>query len=614
MSAHELRCYAFGPFHFDPLVGQLLRAGTAVELRPKALAVLHHLVSHPQRLVTKEELLAAVWGKVVVTEDSLVQCVREIRQALGDADQRLIRTIPRGGYMFVAEVAQVGSAQAADAPAAIVDAPPPTAEVPPPRARVAYRVAGRSFVAGALGALAAATVVGWIAVRAGDESRVGRDLAAAPLSIVVLPLANIDGDPEQEYFAAGLTSDLTTDLGRVPTGLVISHGSARAYRGRPVDSRQVGRELGVRYVIDGSVQRLGGEVRVNLRLIDAETGAQRWAERFEAPSAEMAQLQASIVRRIARTLQVRLLEAEADRSLRERTLDPGAQDLLMRGWALWERRRAADNAQARALFERALAADPQFSLAWVGLANTHLSDLHAGWSGDRQASLAQARLATDRAYDIGPRHRDVNAGRGYVLFFQGDIEVALGAFDHEIEANAGNALAHVWRGLMLVSLGRAAEALPAFERGIALSPRDVDLHVFYRGMAHAYFSLGRYGEAVAWSQKAVGHTPAYVKGYGFLAAAAALAGDGATAANAVETFRRLQPKYGSVAAFRQSMMPGELRMFDATPRFWEALQSAGLPAEGLAQQRDDERSRNVVAGIGPTQAQTSAVALTARSP
>jgi TolB-like protein/DNA-binding winged helix-turn-helix (wHTH) protein/Tfp pilus assembly protein PilF len=580
MNALGPRCYAFGPFRLDPMAGQLTRDGAVIELRPKSLAVLHHLVLHPQRLVAKAELMAAVWDKVVVTDDSLVQCVGEIRHAIGDAEQRIVRTVPREGYVFVAEVVPVPSRQVAET------LPEPVSAAAPQRPGWWVRLGGRSFVAGALGMVAAATVIGWIAVRAGDDAaHTGAAAAgAAPLSIAVLPLANIDGDPDQDYFAAGLTSDLTTDLGRIPTGLVISPNSVRAYRGRPVDARTAGRELAVRYVIEGSVQGLRDDVRVNLRLVETDTGTQRWAERFEGPRAELAQLQADIVRRIARTLQVRLLEAAADRSLRERTHDAGAQDLLMRGWALWERRRPADNARARELFEQAAAADPTFSLAWVGLANTHLSDLHAGWTGDRDRSLAQARGAVDRAAQVGPHHREVNAVRGYTLFFQGDIETALDAFDREIESNPGNALAHVWRGLMLVSLGRAAEALPAVERGIALSPRDVDLHVFYRSMAHPCFSLGRYGDARAWAQKAVGLTPDYAKGHAFVAAAAALGGDRAAAARAIETFRALQPQLASVAAFRRSLMPGERRMFDATPRFWEALQTAGLPAENLAQE------------------------------
>jgi tetratricopeptide (TPR) repeat protein len=130
---------------------------------------------------------------------------------------------------------------------------------------------------------------------------------------------------------------------------------------------------------------------------------------------------------------------------------------------------------------------------------------------------------------------------------------------------------------MLISLGRAAEALPAVQRGMALSPRDIDLNVFYRSLSHAEFSLGRFEEAVAWSQKAVGHSPSYAKGYAFLAAAAAMQGDRATAVGALDAFRRLQPKYSSIAAFRKSMMPGEARMFDATPSFWGGLQQAGLP-------------------------------------
>lgn len=579
MNAPGPRCYAFERFHFDPLRGQLTNGGVAIELRPKSLAVLHYLVAHPQRLVEKDELLAAVWGKVVVTEDSLVQCVREIRQALGDADQRIIRTIPRSGYMFVAEVSE-------QPPASLGETAPPSTAARrwwAPWSGLPAWFRARRFATATVAALTATALV-WLAfTRTGEDGQgVGTTapmapIAAPPLSIIVLPLVNIGGDPEQEYFADGLTNDLTTDLGRIPTSLVISHNSARAYRGKQVDSRKLGRELGVRYVLEGSVQRLRDDVRVNLRLIETAGGAQRWAERFEGPRAGLAEMQANIVRRIAQTLEIRLLEAEADRSARERTPDPDAQDLLMRGWALWEHRQPADNAKARELFEQALIEDPNFSLAWVGVANTHLSDLHAGWSDDRQASLQEAEQAMNRAYAIGPRHRDVNAGRGYVLFFRGDIELALAAFDEEIETNPGNPLAHVWRGLMLISLGRAAEALPSIERGIMLSPRDVDLNVFYRSMAHANFSLGRFDQAMSWSQKAVGHTPTYVKGYAFLAAAAALNADTATATSAQGSFRRLQPKFVSVEAFKQSMMPGEARMFEATPRFWEALQKAGLP-------------------------------------
>jgi TolB-like protein/DNA-binding winged helix-turn-helix (wHTH) protein/Tfp pilus assembly protein PilF len=574
MNAPGPRCFAFGRFRLDPVHGELSSCGASIDLRPKALAVLHYLLEHPQRVVGKDELLAAVWGKVVVTDDSLVQCVREIRQALGDTDQRLIRTIPRSGYLFADEVTPEVPMPLGERGAATGA---PTEAAPSRWPAVAKRLRGsRSFAAGAAAAVLALAVAGSIAFRSGAPQP---GAATPPLSIVVMPLANIDGDPEHEYFAAGLTSDLATDLGRLPDGHVISYGSARAYRGRAVDARQVGQELGVRYVLEGSVQRLGDQVRVNLRLVDAASGAQRWAERFDASRAELPQLQAGILRHIGQTLEVRLLESEAERSVRERSINPDARDLLMHGWALWERRRPADNAQARELFRRALDVDPNFSLAWVGIANTHISDLHAGWTDERQSALDQAGQVLERAYAIGPRHRDVNFGRGTVLFFQGDIEAALAAFDREIEANAGNALAHVWRGLMLISLGRAAEAVPAVQRGMALSPRDIDLNVFYRSLAHAEFSLGHFDEAVAWSRKAVGHSPSYAKGYAFLAAAAALQGDRATAVGALEAFRRLQPKVGSNAAFRNSMMPGEVRMFDATPRFWEGLREAGLPPD-----------------------------------
>ncbi|MEO8134494.1 MAG: winged helix-turn-helix domain-containing protein, partial [Betaproteobacteria bacterium] len=372
MNAPGPRCYAFGRFRLDPLRGRLTNGGAAIDLRPKSLAVLQYLVSHPHRPIAKDELLDAVWDKVVVTEDSLVQCVREIRQALDDPDHELVRTIPRSGYMFVAPVKEeppVGFMEASS-PSSVPldDASSPSVHpsvVQQPARRVLRAGANRWTAAVALAAFAVFGLA-WVVVPRDVEDRQGAwgvnggaSRALPPLSIVVLPLLNIDGDPAHEYFAHGFANDLTTDLGRIPTSLVISHSSARAYGGTQVDYKKVGRELGVRYAIEGSVQRLGDDVRVNVRLIETDSGAQRWAERFDGPRSELPHMQANIVRRIAQTLQVQLLEAEADRSARERTTNPDAQDLLMRGWALWERRQPADNAQARELFAKALIADPK---------------------------------------------------------------------------------------------------------------------------------------------------------------------------------------------------------------------------------------------------------------
>ena len=479
--------------------------------------------------------------------------------------------------MLTAAVSEESSApyEAQARPAAPADPAPVAGTGIPARLPHTWLAAGGVAVAAVLVMVLLGVVRNDIAGERGPNTATPG--AAPALSIAVLPLANIDGDPAHESFANGLTSDLTTDLSRIPTSFVISHDSARGYNGKQVDARQVGRELGVRYVLEerpaaagrrarqpaarGHRRRratLGGAIRGTACRASADAGRHCPAHRPDTRD------QAA---------------GGGGRSQRARahvrSRCTGSADAWL---GLWERRRPADNAAARKLFGQALAADANFSLAWVGLANTHLADLHSGWSDDRDSSLHEAEQAMSRAYEIGPRHREVNAGRGYVLFFQGDIELALAAFDREIETNAGNALAHVWRGLMLITLGRPAEALPSIEHAIALSPRDVDLNVFYRSMAHAYFSLGRFDEAVSWSQKAVAHSPKYAKGYAFLAAGAALAGDSTRAADAVEAFRRLQPKYDSVAAFRNAMMRGERRMFDATPQFWEALQKAGLQA------------------------------------
>jgi TolB-like protein/DNA-binding winged helix-turn-helix (wHTH) protein/cytochrome c-type biogenesis protein CcmH/NrfG len=577
MDGPGARSFAFGPFHFDPLRGLLRNGSERLELRPKCQAVLQYLLANPQRTVAKDELLDAVWGKVVVTEDSLVQCIGDIRQALGDDGQRVIRTIPRRGYLFVPSVSEI-DAGASGAP--LVDVPVPASNaVGSPFERPARRRARMSapVLAGLFGLTAVALLIsaawGWNGVAAA----LSRNADLRSHAIAVLPQVNIDGDPVQEHLALGITSDLSTDLARVPGFLVISPGTALAFRDRRVGVADAAREFGVRYVVDGSVQRLSEDVRVNLRLIDAHTGAQKWAERFQGPRTDLPQLQVDVIRRIAQTLQIRLLESEAERIAREHTANPDAHDLTMRGWALWERRRPSDNAQAQALFRQAVALDPGDPLAWVGLANTLLSALDAGWTDDRPAALDQARQAMGRADAIGPRQHDAGAGRGHVLFFGGDIEAALAAFDQEVEADPGNALAHVWRGRMLISLGRAGEAIAAIERAMALSPRDVDMSLFCRSLAHAHFSQARYGEAADWAHKAVGLSPDDVKGHALLAAASALRAGPSTAAGELEQVRRLQPGFDSVAAFRQGLTPGERRTFDATPRFWEGLHAAGLP-------------------------------------
>jgi TolB-like protein len=240
---------------------------------------------------------------------------------------------------------------------------------------------------------------------------------------VVLPFENLSGDPTQEYFADGITEDLTTDLSRIPGSFVIARNSAFTYKGKTVDPKLVGRELGVRYVLEGSVRRIGNAVRMNAQLIDAETGAHLWADRFDSDLADLTALQNAITSRIASALNLELVEAESRRSIRERPANPDAVDLAMRGWAIWYRPRSKENnEEARALFKQALQLEPNYADALAGLAVTHATDVGNEFSEAPEEQLREGEEAASRALSIAPNQPMAHYARGIVLRERGKHE------------------------------------------------------------------------------------------------------------------------------------------------------------------------------------------------
>ena len=311
--------FRFEGFTLDAGRRELRRGAATVDLRPKCLDLLTCLLRRAGQVVTKNELMEQVWLDLVVTDESLTRCISDIRQALGDAEQTIIKTVPRRGYVLVSPV--VSETPMPAEWAAAVDPAPPSH---PPTTTIAKPVGQRAsrWSLGALG-LAGSLVLaiaGYSAARFfGAPSAIG----APSLSIVVLPLVNVGGDREQDYFAEGLTEDLSTDLSRIPQSLVIARSSAQAYKGQPVDARRIGRELGVRYLLEGSVQRLGDQVRLNLRLIDAESARELWADRMDGSRTDLAALQTSVTGVVARTLHLQLAEAEAQRAAAYAAGEPG---------------------------------------------------------------------------------------------------------------------------------------------------------------------------------------------------------------------------------------------------------------------------------------------------
>jgi TolB-like protein len=291
------------------------------------------------------------------------------------------------------------------------------------------------------------------------------------MSIVVLPFANLGGDPEQEYFADGITDDLTTDLSRIDGSFVIARHTAFAYKGRPVDLRQVGRELGVRYALQGSVRRSGDRVAINAQLVDTTSGASLWAERFEGVRGDLAALQERVTGGVAGTLRLALIQAEARRLERDRATDPDARDDAMRGWAVYNRPFSRENREeARHLFERALAEDPDVVDALVGLAHVLASNTLDGWSASPEEDRRRADELVRRALDLDPNRAVTHFVLGVLRRSQGRLEEAADALRKAVELDRNYARAYLQLGYALMFLGHPEQAIPLAERSLRLNP------------------------------------------------------------------------------------------------------------------------------------------------
>jgi len=342
--------YIFEDYALDADRRELLKADRQIAVQPQVFDVLAFLIANRGRVVSKDEIIESVWDGRVVSESTLTSRINAARTALGDSgeEQRLIRTASRKGFRFIGAVRETAFAEAPEQP-------PPTVVLP------------------------AATPA--------------PDGEAPRLSIVVLPFVNLGSDPEQDYFVDGVTESLTTDLSRIRGSFVIGRNTAFTYKGKHVDLKQIGRELNVRYLLEGSIQRSGNRMRVNAQLIDAESGSHLWAERFDKPVAELFEMQDEIVSRLANTLNTQLITAEARRA--ERVPSPDSMDSYFQGMA-WLNKGLIRNDLARAQthFERALAIDPDNVDALASNAWANVQIVVSGFAAhERAARFAAAEAA-----------------------------------------------------------------------------------------------------------------------------------------------------------------------------------------------------------------------------
>jgi TolB-like protein/DNA-binding winged helix-turn-helix (wHTH) protein/tetratricopeptide (TPR) repeat protein len=554
--------FRFDAFELDVQRRTLRRSGTDVELRPLAFDALAFLVRHAGRVVTKDELIAAVWPGLVVTDDSIARCISDIRRALGDADQKVVKTVPRRGYTLAVPV--------------MTEAPE---GAPPPKVAERHHLpvqgpAGRRMAVMAAVVAMALVLVAWFTLQ-----RPATSVVHPGVSIVVLPLASQGGDPAQDRLAAALTDEITVDLSRIPGSFVIAGATADTYRGRSVDARKVGRELGVRYVLDGGLARLGDTVRLTLQLVDTDSGRALWADRIDGELPDLPALYRRVTGTVARSLDLTLQEVETSRARARQGAD--LQDLLLQArWLLQFNRTTPESLQqARQLLERATVSDPGSALAFALLAQTYNYDVAQRWLGLRGATreqwLQQADRLSERAFQLDPGDARVVGVRGTTLALAGRSEQAVELLERQIGLNRNDGSGWFWLGYARCTLGRQDEAIAALEQARRLSPRDPNLNGIFLVTAAAHLYLGRDREALEWARRSVLERPQHAVAHSWVAAAAGNLGEMATAGAALAEFRARLPSY-TIASFRNERLCANDLCRSQRERYYAGLAKAGL--------------------------------------
>ena len=590
--------FLFDGFRLDLRGGGLFRRDGCGDFVPiaigsRALDVLGVLVELPGDLVSRDAIIAAVWPATVVEDANLNMQIAALRRVLDDgrAEGSCIQTVSGRGYRFIAPVTQGDPTPSSEpirpsgngsggsivenerlqGPGVMgeIDAPP---SAPGPRARHWLRGGIGAALIGALGLVAAAVGWNWHSPWFGDARPAPR------LSIVVLPFTNLSDDREQQYFADGITGDLTTDLSRLTHMLVISRNTAFTYRNRPVDTKQIGRELGIRYVLEGSVQRSGNEVRVSAQLIDAATDTHLWAERFDRGIGDLFALQNEITGRIGNTLNLELMSAEAARP----TIHPDALDYIFRGRALLFGKSLLpeNSAEAISLFAHALALDPQSAEAQTYLAGALVSRVITSMTNSAAADLARAEGLIDQALPASPRFSYAHYVKATVLRAQHRCEEALPEFETALALRRNMVGALQGLGWCKLFTGSIDEVIPLEDQAIRLSPRDPNIGYRYLLIGTVHLLQSRTDEAIVWFEKGRSGMPALPVMHSRLAAAYALRGESERAAAELAEARRLNGDlYSSIAHLTGGwrLAPKIRELFEAT--YFAGLRKAGMPEE-----------------------------------
>jgi TolB-like protein/DNA-binding winged helix-turn-helix (wHTH) protein len=590
--------FLFEGFRLDRRAGGLFRLDGRGPLVPvvigsRALDVLGVLVKRHGDLVSKDEIMAAVWPGTVVEDNNLTVQISALRRTLdrGRSGASCIQTVAGRGYRFVGPVTRREVEVPSSSPAIIgngadcIEEGRTSEMVVPcqPTAVLEGRGAPhrRWLERGVMAMIiAVALFLGDLVIdRNWDDGWISKVARSPPhLSIVVMPSSNLSNDPDQEYFADSITDDLTTDLSRLVGSFVIARSTAFTYKGKAVGAKQIGHELGVRYVLEGSVRRSGNQLRVNAQLIDAETNAHLWAERFDRDTSDLFALQNEITTRIAVALNQELISAAAARP----TEQPDALDYILRGRAaLYKLPSRYSYAEAVRLFERALDLDPRSVDAQSWLAGALAGRILENMSDSVVADLTRAEALITQALAASPSSPLVHLHKAQLLRYQHQCDEAIPEYEAAIAFNRNWVFAIAALGWCKFLNGSIGELIPTQEQALRLSPRDRNTATWFNRIGVVHLLQSRTDEAISWFEKARGANPLHPRHHAHLASAYALKGEAGPAAAELAEARRLgDSRWSSVTRLRATEyfgVPKIQDMYEAT--YITGLRKAGMPEE-----------------------------------
>jgi TolB-like protein len=516
---------AFGDYLLDPDRRELkVASGEAIAIGPQVFDLLLFLIENRTRVVSKDELLEAVWGGRIVSESTITSHINAARTAIGDSgqDQKFIRTVARKGFRFVGDVAEGRASLRTDTEGLASSRPLTLPDKP---------------------------------------------------SIAVLPFTNMSGDTEQDYFADGIVEDVITALSHIRWLFVIARNSSFTYKGRAHDVTLIGRDLGVRYVLEGSVRKAANRVRITGQLVDAETGGHLWAERYEGALDDVFELQDRITESVVGAIAHELERAEIERAKRKPTESYDAYDYFLRGMASFHAGAPENIDQALSCFRNAIKLDAEYASAYGMAAWCLFWRRLNGWTGDAEQDTAEGARLARLAVDLGKTDAVALTRGGHALsHFTKDLDAGVDLLDKALVLNPNLAAAWFLGGYLRIWRGEPEEAIKRFEHAMRLSPLDTEMFRMQSGVAMAHLMAKRFDEACAWAEKAFRDTR-FVLPATTIAASCALTGRMDKAQRAIADVREVAPtlRLSTLNTWLPFRRPEDYALFA------EGLRKAGLP-------------------------------------